>query len=152
MGNLFYFNITTVWILKFILNWVRCLICGWKFTAGFGHLSDIWSLTPKKSNHCYHHYRHDSNKFLLWPSRACLFFFLNHKTSIALKVQTRKSLLMGDSTLKHSAHVFLPLDYSVKKQQAKRNFAYETNGKCLYLLKCSFSGGKIALCTLNYLI
>lgn len=80
-------------------------------------------------------------------------FFLNHKTSVATKVQTRKNLLLiHDSTLKHSAHVFLPLNYSVKEQPTKRDFAYETNGECLHLLKCCFSGGKIALCALNTLM
>lgn len=99
-------NITTTWILKFTLNWVRCLICGCKFITGFGHQRDIWPLTPKKSNHHYHYYHHDSNpsvnKFLLCLSRAC--FFLKHKTSVAIKVQTRKNLLfMCDSTLEHSS-------------------------------------------------
>lgn len=86
MAIYFILNITTIWVLKFSLNWVRCLICGCKFVTGFGHLNDIWPVTPKRSNHHYHHDNNPSvNKFLLCPSRAC-FLFLNHKTSVAIKL------------------------------------------------------------------
>lgn len=73
-------------------------------------------------------------------------FFLQHKTSVAIKVQTRKSLLMHDSTLKHCSY-FCATQLFSQETTSKRKFCIWN--KCLHLLKCCFSGGKIVLCMLN---
>lgn len=41
-------NITANWILKFPLNWAKCLIFECKFITGFGHQRDIWPISQKK--------------------------------------------------------------------------------------------------------